>query len=239
MNILLFHAEELGNDSELILEDYRARHLISVIGVAVGQSLRVGQIGGQTGQGIVLDCGNDSVLLRVTLSELPIARHRLSLILALPRPKMLRRVLRTAAEFGVGDIHLIHSYRVEKSFWQSPLLRPEKMQDALIQGLERSGDTLLPRVTTHQRFKPFIEDVLPSIAANKSLFIAHPAADAQPLSSSEDDGFVIIGPEGGFIPYEVDKARAAGAIKISLAPRILSVDTAVCSALAQTALTNR
>ena len=239
MNILLFKAQELDRASELTLNDYRAHHLISVIGVEVGQSLRVGQIDGETGEGLVLACDSASVRLRVTLSEPPIVRHKLSLILALPRPKMLRRVLRTAAEFGVGDIHLIHSYRVEKSFWQSPLLQPEKMQDALLQGLERSGDTLLPRVTAHQRFKPFIEDVLPSIAANKSLFIAHPAADAQPLSSRIDDGFVMIGPEGGFIPYEVDKARAAGAIKVSLAPRILSVDTAVCSALAQTALTNR
>ena len=115
MNILLFHAEELGNDSELRLEDYRARHLISVIGVEVGQSLRVGQIDGQMGQGEVLACGNDSVRLRDAF-ESPIARHKLSLILALPRPKMLRRIFRTAAEFGVRDIHLIHSYRVENHF---------------------------------------------------------------------------------------------------------------------------
>ena len=236
MNILLFHAEELGNNSELRLEDYRARHLVSVIGVEVGQSLRVGQIGGQIGQGVVLACGNDSVCLRVTLTEPPIARHRLSLILALPRPKMLRRIFRTAAEFGVRDIHLVHSYRVEKSFWQSPLLQPAKIQDALIQGLERSGDTLLPRVTTHQRFKPFIEDVLPSIAAHKSLFIAHPAPDAEVLSSHAEEGFVMIGPEGGFIPYELEKAIEAGAKMVTLAPRILSVDTAVCTALAQSVL---
>ena len=236
MNILLFHAEELGNNSELRLEDYRARHLISVIGVEAGQSLRIGQIGGQTGQGVVLACGNDNVILRVTLSEPPIARHKLSLILALPRPKMLRRVFRTAAEFGVRDIHLVHSYRVEKSFWQSPLLQPAKIQNALIQGLERSGDTLLPRVTTHQRFKPFIEDVLPSIAAHKSLFIAHPAPHAEVLSSHAEEGFVMIGPEGGFIPYELEKAMEAGAKMVTLAPRILSVDTAVCTALAQSAL---
>ena len=236
MNILLFHAEELGNDSELRLEDYRARHLISVIGVEVGQSLRVGQIDGQMGQGEVLACGNDSVRLRVTLLESPIARHKLSLILALPRPKMLRRIFRTAAEFGVRDIHLIHSYRVEKSFWQSPLLQPARIHDALIQGLERSGDTLLPRVTTHPRFKPFIEDVLPSIAAQKSLFITHLGPDAGVLSSHTEEGFVMIGPEGGFIPYELEKAVEAGARMVTLAPRILSVDTAVCTALAQSAL---
>ena len=236
MNILLFHAEELGNNPELRLEDYRARHLISVIGVEVGQSLRVGQIDGQMGQGEVLACGNDSVRLRVTLSESPIARHKLSLILALPRPKMLRRIFRTAAEFGVRDIYLIHSYRVEKSFWQSPLLQPAKIHDALIQGLERSGDTLLPRVTTHPRFKPFIEDVLPSIAAQKSLFVAHPGADAGVLSSHTEEGFVMIGPAGGFIPYELEKAVEAGAKMVTLAPRILSVDTAVCTALAQSAL---
>ena len=233
MNIVLFHAEELGTDSELRLEDYRARHLISVIGVEVGQSLRVGQIGGQIGQGIVLACGNDSVRLQVTLSEPPIARHKLSLILALPRPKMLRRTFRTAAEFGVSEIHLIQSYRVEKSYWQSPLLAPDKVQSALITGLERSGGTELPKIQMHRRFKPFVEDVLPNMSKEKSLYVAHPGRHTTFNTITPNIGYGMIGPEGGFIPYEIDKAIEAGGTLVSLGTRIFSVDTAVCSLLAQ------
>ena len=90
---------------------------------------------------------------------------------------MLRRILRTVAEFGVDELHLIHSYRVEKSFWQSPYLQKSKVEAALIHGLERAGDTILPVVTEHRRYKPFMEDSLSSIAAERDLVIAHPSGE--------------------------------------------------------------
>jgi hypothetical protein len=52
----------------------------------------------------------------------------LTVVLALPRPKMLRRILRALAEVGVKELHLINSYRVEKSYWQSPLLAPTALR---------------------------------------------------------------------------------------------------------------
>ena len=91
---------------------------------------------------------------------------------------MLRRVFRSVAEFG-AELHLIHSYRVE-SYWQSPFLDEDKIEMALIQGLERAGDTVLPRVYQHKRFKPFVEDVLPDISKGRLLIAHRGASQAYP-----------------------------------------------------------
>jgi RsmE family RNA methyltransferase len=53
-------------------------------------------------------------------------------------------------------------------------------------------------------------------------------ADAPPLPA-----VVMIGPEGGFVPFELDLAEAVIAQRVGLGERILSVDTALITVLAQ------
>lgn len=233
MNIILLREHDWINDKTVRLTDYRAHHLINIIKANMGQTLRVGLINGDRGSAKVSQLTESTVELEVMLVDAPLARHPIQLVLALPRPKMLRRVFRSVAEFGVAELHLIHSFRVEKSYWQSPFLDEDKIEVAFIQGLERAGDTVLPRVFQHKRFKPFLEDVLPSISEQRSLLIAHPGADTALPTNTGTPTTLLIGPEGGFIDYEVDLAKAMGAQEVSLGTRILSVDTAVCAALAR------
>ena len=232
MNIVLLRENDWINASTVRLTDYRARHLIRVLKVVANQTLRVGLINGDRGLGTVTKVTGEGVELEVALSDAPLHRHPTQLVLALPRPKMLRRVFRSVAEFGVAELHLIHSYRVEKSYWQTPHLSEDKVEMALTQGLERSCDTVLPRVIQYKRFKPFMEDVLPAISAETTLLIAHPGNSAPFAADTKRPTTLLIGPEGGFIDFEVDLAEALGAQKVSLGARILSVDTAVCAALA-------
>lgn len=233
MNIILLRKRDWINDTTVRLSDYRAHHLINIIKVQVSQTLRVGLINGDRGSARVTQLTESAVELEVMLVDAPLARHPVRLVLALPRPKMLRRVFRSVAEFGVAELHLIHSFRVEKSYWQSPYLDEDKIDMALTQGLERAGDTVLPRVFQHKRFKPFMEDVLPRISERRSVLIAHPGSDAPLATDTRAPSTLLIGPEGGFIDYEVDLAKEMGAQEVSLGTRILSVDTAVCAALAR------
>ena len=233
MNIVLLRENDWITSNTVKLTDYRARHLINIIKVEVCQTVRVGLINGDRGTATVVQLRDSEVELEVVLSDRPLPRHPIHLVLALPRPKMLRRVFRSVAEFGLAELHLIHSYRVEKSYWQSPYLDIDKVEMALIQGLERAGDTVLPRVTQHKRFKPFMEDVLPEISEQRSLLIAHPGASSTFPYDTKTPTTLLVGPEGGFIDYEVDLAREVGATPVSLGSRILSVDTAVCAALAR------
>jgi RsmE family RNA methyltransferase len=182
----------------------------------------------------VLAIDATSAHLQVDLDTPPPRKLPLTLAVALPRPKMLRRILRAVAEFGVADLHLINSYRVEKSFWQTPVLDPVTVRSYLLQGLEQSRDTVLPTVSCHRRFKPFVEDQLPDLARPCRALVAHPGPYPPcPRQLGDTPGLVVIGPEGGFIDYEVEKLQQAGCEAVSLGPRILRVENAVSALVAR------
>ena len=157
----------------------------------------------------------------------------LTLLLALPRPKMLKRVLQTVAAMGVPRLVLLNSYRVEKSFWQTPFLEPEAIREQLLLGLEQARDTVLPEVSIEKRFKPFVEDRLPAISAGTLGLVGHPGPYPACPRAVEQHVTLAIGPEGGWIPYEVEKLAAAGLQPVQLGERILRVETAVPALLAR------
>lgn len=231
MNLILLHPHEWPADTtraRLHLRDRRAEHLCRVLQAQPGDNVRIGVIDGLMGQGRILQLDGHGVVLDVVLDTPPPAPLPLTLLLALPRPKVLRRVLQSCTTLGIKQIHLINSYRVEKSYWQTPFLQPEQIREQFLLGLEQARDTVLPQLHLHNRFKPFAEDVLPSIAAGRRCLTAHPTPDSLPCPSGISDPTVLaIGPEGGFIPYEVAKFGEVGFSTIRLGPRILKVETAV------------
>ena len=237
MNIILLAPDDWLDDDTVCLDDRRHEHIRGVLKAEIGDALRVGLVNGLRGSGTVVKLSDEHTHLQVELVESPLPRHPCDLILALPRPKMLRRVFRTAAEMGVAHLYLINSARVEKSYWQSPLLQPDRIKAALTAGLERAGDTVLPQVHLHPRFKPFIEDQLPGLIGSQGCWIAHPGA-SEALANQSEEGLILLGPEGGFVPYEVELAQSMGAQPVRLSDRVLSVDTAVTAALSQSALSS-
>ncbi len=86
---------------------------------------------------------------------------------------------------------------------------------------------MLPEVSLHKRFKPFVEEQLPEIVFGSQALVAHPAAGTRVPGGVDEKITLVIGPEGGFIPYEIEKLAAAGCTPVSLGPRILRVETAI------------
>ena len=233
MNIVVLDRSDWRDEEHVCLVDRRADHIRAVLRAAVGDSVRVGELNGHLGQGRICAIDADSVVLRVELSQPPPPRHRFDVVLSLPRPKVLRRLFRTVAEYGVANLHLIHSARVEKSYWQSPLLAPDKVHDALLAGMERASDTVVPKVHQYRRFRPFVEDQLKDICAGRPCWIAQMGASLALRETPPRDAVVMVGPEGGFVPFELELAQAVLAQPVHLGSRTLSVDTALTSALAQ------
>lgn len=233
MNLLLAAPREIDADGRLLLSDRRHRHLREVLAVAAGDRVRVGEIDGRVGSAQVTAIDEHCARLQVTLNRAPPAPLPVRLVLALPRPKMLRRILRCIAELGVKDLHLINSHRVEKSFWQSPLLEHEAFAPYLLEGLEQAMDTIRPRVHLHRRFRPFVEDELAALADGSELLLADVRAGHAYPDASTAPTVLIIGPEGGFIPFERDLLQGVGARPASLGARVLRVETAVPVALAR------
>lgn len=231
MNLLLFSAADRCDQGHIRVGGRRLQHLRQVLGARVGDELRVGEIDGLIGTGLIQELDDKRAVLSVALDQPPAGKLPLRLVLALPRPKMLRRMLRTVAELGVGELHLINSYRVEKSYWQTPALTQAAIREQLLQGLEQARDTIVPTVLCHRRFKPFVEDTLPGLARDHDALLAQPGAYPACPRDSRAPTLLVIGPEGGFIPYEVDKLQAAGCRAVSLGPRILRVETALTALL--------
>lgn len=236
MNLLLLDPEELPTDgSPVRLEGRRYGHVRHVLRSAPGDLVRIGVLGGKLGQGRLLSLADDHLELLVHAETDPATGlHRepppplpLTLILALPRPKVLRRLVSAVVTLGIPRIYLVHAYKVEKAYWQSPLLSEASLRRALLLGLEQAGDTRLPEVHLCRRFRPFVEDELPSLAAGTTALALHPGSTAPCPRPLEGPLTLAIGPEGGFIPYEIDKLQQGGFQPVSLGDRILRVETVV------------
>lgn len=226
MNIVLLDPEQCINQRWRIDSPRQLQHIGQHLALEVGDTLKVGIRGGQRYLTRVLVITADHIEVEPLTAQEPPAKLPVTLIVALPRPKVLRRLIMDSVSLGVEKIVLLHSYRVDKSYWQSPYL--QQLDDYVTLGLEQAGDTIAPQIEMFKRFKPFVEDVLPSyISADRPAFVAHPYAETKMPFACQQACTLVIGPEGGFIPYEVDLFEKNGAKAVSLGARILRTETAI------------
>lgn len=233
MNLILLFDDDFIDPQRVILRDRRFQHIKQIHRAEPGDTLGVGQLNGLIGQGEIIRLTDEAVELQVTLDKQPPTVLPINLILALPRPQMLKRTLQTIATMGVKTLHLIHSNRVEKSFWQTPQLQEDKVLEELLLGLEQAKDTTLPHIEYHKRFRPFVEDIAPQLAKNSKALVAHPGPYPECPQKQQQAITLAVGPEGGFVDYEIEKFTAAGFEPISLGERILRVETAIPVLLAK------
>ena len=231
MNIVLLDANQDWSRDIWSIEDQRQiKHLNQHLQLRAGDTLKVGVRDGQRYLTEVQSITAQQIMLRPIQTESVPNKLPVHLILALPRPKVLRRMIMDAVTLGVERISLIHSYRVDKSYWQSPFM--QQLDDYVTLGLEQAGDTIVPEIQLYKRFKPFVEDVLPTlISEQRPAYVAHPYAE-QSMPHAIAHGFnLIVGPEGGFIPYEIELLKKNGCQAMSLGNRILRTETAVSNIL--------
>ena len=228
MNLILLSPDDLLADNRACIKNPRQlEHIKQVHGATLGDQLKVGLLNGSMGSGLITALHDDAIYLEINLQQAPPRALPLTLVLGLPRPKMMRRVLQTIATLGVKQLHLIHSYRVEKSYWQTPFLDASSIHEQLILGLEQGYDTQLPEVHLHKRFKPFVEDQLPAIIADSRALVAHPYTATACPCQIDCPLTLAVGPEGGFIPYEIELLEKCGFEAVHLGERIMRVETAV------------
>jgi 16S rRNA (uracil1498-N3)-methyltransferase len=242
MNLLLFESNEIKNGNTICLRDRRSEHIIKILGCRAGDIIRAGIINGAIGTGEILAIEGKGKGAEVTLRFFPHdsqpERPLVDLVLGLVRPIMLKRILAQATSLGVGRIFLINANRVEKSFFDAGLLQDENYRPFLVQGLEQAKDNRLPQVSIHKRFKPFVEDFIPtSVKTYSRMLVAHPEAgkSMKRVVGSEMSGRTIlaVGPEGGWVDFEIEKFVEQSFVPVSMGERVLRTDTAVVGLLSQ------
>ena len=229
MNLLLITDEDFLADGTVRLCGRRATHALEVLKAEPGERLRVGRVGGLVGDGEVLESSPGELRLRIRLAHEAPPRPEIDLLLAMPRPKALKRILPAAASLGVDRIVLLNAFRVEKSYFQSKVLGEAFVQRLLLEGLEQARDTRLPTVLIRHRLRPFVEDELGELFATaEQRLIAHPIPEPerrQPPAVRAERTAIAIGPEGGWTDFEVELLKAHGFQPVALGARTLRVES--------------
>jgi RsmE family RNA methyltransferase len=229
MNLILLFPDDFSGDGMVRLTGRRKDHIQRVHRAAPGDELVVGVAGGNIGRGVVRRIDDEAIDLAVVLDSSPPPPLDITLVLALPRPKVMNRVVAAVASLGIKRLFLVNSWRVDKSYWKSPRLAPENLRLQSVFGLEQASDTVLPQVELRRLFRPFVEDELPAIASGTTALAAHPYAGEDCPRDVQGPVTLCIGPEGGFIEQEVASLERAGFRPVHLGPRILRVETAVAA----------
>jgi 16S rRNA (uracil1498-N3)-methyltransferase len=236
VNLVLVEPDDISAGGDVRLSGPRAIHLLNVLHVAPGHEVRVGVIDGPRGVGTVLAIADGTVTLRCALDADPPPRPAIDLLLAVPRPKVMRRLWAQIAALGVGQIILTNAEKVERNYFDTHILAPETYRPLLIEGLQQSRDTRLPVVSIHRQFKVLVEDRLDALFGSGLRVVADPLA-ATPLmevvrSNPAERTLLAIGPEGGWNAFELGLLQAHRFQPAGMGPRTLRTDTACVALLA-------
>jgi len=231
MNILLAEAGEIASGM-LEVTDARANHIVKVLRARVGDRLRCGVIDGAMGHGEIIALSEKPprrVLLRLTLDTPAKPPPPIDVVAALARPIMMRRLCSQLTSLGLGEMHVIDTARVEKSFWESSFVKERQYLEHLRRGLEQAVDTRMPALCFHRSFSRFAGDTLPQLTPRyQAMPLAHPQAVSSLGGLVKPGGryLLFVGPEGGWLDAEITALTDQGCRLVSLGDRILRVDTA-------------
>lgn len=229
MNLVLLFPEDLLAPDRARLTGRRLAHVREVHRATVGDELAVGLLGGKMGRGRVLRLDDAVLELDLTLDQPPPPKLPLSLVIAVPRPKVLNRVVAASASLGVARIVLVNAWKVEKAYWSSPRMAPDSLRQQLLLGLEQARDTVLPELRLARLFRPFVEEELPDLLAEGTGLVAHPGSGGPFPRVLAAPVTLAIGPEGGWIEAEFQSLLRAGLRPLDLGPRILRTETALAA----------
>ena len=234
VNLIILEAAEVNDAGDVTLNDARAAHLTDVLKVTPGQRVRVGLLDGPHGAAVITAIDGRGVTMRCVLEHAAPSRPRVDLLLALPRPKVLRRLWAQLAALGVGRIILTNAERVERNYFDTHVLTAECYRPLLVEGLQQARDTRLPIVSIHRQLKILVEDHLDAMCDQGPRLVADPRASASVAGALHDcpgDRVLLaIGPEGGWNDFELELLQAHGFRAVGMGPRLLRADTA-CVAL--------
>jgi len=230
MNRILVEKNEVRPDGTCVLSGARAAHINGVLHAAPGRSVRIGVIDGPRGAGTVTVAGPDEVTLACEFEDAIPPVPRVTLLLAMPRPKVMKRLWAPLASLGVGRILIANAEKVERNYFDTHWLDPASYRPLLVEGLQQAGLTRLPAVSVHMRLRPFIEDGTGGwpvkLAADPSAPDRLAAVSIPPAAAV----LIAVGPEGGWTPFETGLFAANGFRGISLSASTLRSDVA-CIAL--------
>lgn len=230
-----FYLSEFGDapviGSALAIEGPEARHAVTVSRLAVGETVSIGNGAGVVATGAITVA--EHTRLEILVEEVSVeARPAPAIFLAQALAKGDRDELaiQAATELGVDGV-IPWSAARSVSRWEGA---------KITKGIERWS--AIVREATKQSMRAWLPDVLDlattkqlaRLAESTRMLVLEPGAP-EALSALEPDGrdiVLVVGPEGGITPGELDAFAAAGASAVRLGSGVLRTSTAGPAAIA-------
>ena len=228
--IRLYVRADLGSGAEVPLDSDQAHYLFAVM--RLGQGATVAVFNGRDGEwsAEIVEAGRRGGRL---VARVPgkAQRHPPDLWLLFAPIKKARTdfIVEKATELGAARIQPVFT-----RLTASERVRPDRLRAHAVEAAEQCGETFVPEVADParldalldgwdpQRRLMFCDETFESVPAREALAAARPGPWA-----------VLVGPEGGFAPEETLRLRSLPFVMaVTLGPRVLRADTAVCAALA-------
>jgi 16S rRNA (uracil1498-N3)-methyltransferase len=216
---------------ELVLPEDAVRHLGTVLRLGPGDSFVLFNGDGHDYPARWVEGGQKAARVAV-LAQAPVDREsplKITLAQALCRGEKMDLVLQKAVELGVHAVQVLHSTRSEVKLDGERLQRRmEHWRQVIVSACEQCGRAVVPVVHPPQPLAIWMR------AAGEGLRLhLDPQAQSSPASLPVVDAVtLVVGPEGGFAPQEVERLEASGSTGLRLGPRVLRTETAGLAAIA-------
>jgi len=233
MRIVRVHVEEeLEVGAEIALAQAQSHYLKHVLRLQPGAALLLFNGQQALDYRAVLIANGKKLTARIEAAIAVETESKLAceVIQGLGRADHIDWMIQKTTELGVSRITLFNAERTQTPM--KPVQLQKKMnhwRSVAISACEQSGRALLPEITFHTN----LTQALAETTAECKLLLDF---NGIPLISALDHPraavSILLGPEGGLNPAEIDLAKATGFEPVSLGPRVLRTETAATSALA-------
>jgi len=228
MNFYFAREGEIGADGKLRLpRDDRWTRLSRAVDLHEGAAFRIAAEGRGRGTAVVLSIDERGLEADFLPADTQPVALSIDLVLAMPRPKVLKRIVPAIASMGVRSLTLVNACGVHRDYFDSHWTRSEQVTSLMLLGLEQSGVCRIPRVLIKKELKPFVEDELGGPLDSETRLIALPGERPVVLNAGTKQAVVLsIGPETGWTDFEVDLFKDAGFLAHGIGEEHLASDVA-------------
>lgn len=225
---------ECVTGGKIIIHGEELHHARDVMRLAAGDEIVVFDGSGKEYHGVIQKV--DKERMTVTIKKTVERKSEdcgLILIQALPKSDKMDLIVEKATELGVGRIIPVTTERaVVRPDIKKESLKVERWRKIALVAAKQCGRSTIPEVSGITGFEDSLKALNdPEIKIIPCLHENTRALKEVLRGLKIRSAAIFIGPEGDFTEKEIDAAKAAGVIPVSLGPEVLRSETAAICAL--------
>ncbi|MFT5719124.1 MAG: 16S rRNA (uracil1498-N3)-methyltransferase [Oleiphilaceae bacterium] len=228
----IYTEARLSENTELTLHEQEAQHIVKVLRMKEGESLRLFNGSGEFYPATIIQTNKKSVVIKTSQAEKALSESTLHTHLGqvMSRGDRMDYVIQKSTELGINEITPLTSERCElKLNADRAEKRIKHWQQVAISAAEQCGRACVPKIHPILSVNEWVQQ---NKAQGLSLVLHH--RDTQNLGAIQTTPShvnLLIGPEGGLSEAEIKLATEATFIPSTFGPRVMRTETAPIACL--------